>query len=200
MLSASSFTELPDEVKKFILVKLPISDIIHLCSSDRYLSRMCDKENIWEIIAEREYHQYLPALGKKNRWREIVQYLAIRRILPVYIRDKIIGWVIISPTDTIKDLINILQWTLTILTSHDNEIILPKDNKGLPIIDTTMINRFITTNEEFDRRNIFGLITTPTTQSCIQFIDYVPTLVLAKVPSKFIDSTKIVAPMENQKL
>lgn len=101
----TSISHLPEDTIKLIIVSLPVRDILQIENSNWYFHKLCQEENLWHIIGEQKYIEYLiifPHFTWENKWRQLVLYLSRRRFIPVYDEEEITGYIVISPDSTIE--------------------------------------------------------------------------------------------------
>lgn len=131
---------LPSEVIDLLLLSLSLRDMLQLCSINKKFKSICEHENLWHIIAEREYNQYLSAFSLfivENGYHKLVIYLNCRLIIDVYSRTLIVGKIIISPTDTVQHLTDAMEYAFTLFTKFPHRT--PKTSDRLPIVEIDKI-------------------------------------------------------------
>lgn len=131
---------LPIELLTKILLLLSTDEIDKLCNSNSVINKLCDTEYLWMQIAERNYNEYLsafPNFTKENRWRDLVHYLYVCRIIPVY-QSTLVGYLLIAPWNTIRQLYEAL-YTLSIFLADSD---LPRLINGLPLLQLSDIYNY----------------------------------------------------------
>ncbi len=130
------FTQLPDDIITLLLEKLSIKDILMTCTTARVLNKFLIGQTIWQIVVERDYFKYLPAFSNftnDQKWRQLFHHLSYRRIIPIYKKELLIGYLVIASTDSLENLHSFLRLNMGKLFLRPD--LLPKTRGNLPIID-----------------------------------------------------------------
>lgn len=72
-MDAGGFENLHDDVVKSILIYVSPRDILNICRSRTYISRLCQDDNFWRWVGEINYPQVEP--GSHQTWKQLVTFL-----------------------------------------------------------------------------------------------------------------------------
>ena len=77
---AEEFTNLPAEVKRIILLKLPIKDIVATCRTNTPLNQLCDDE-FWQLVLELHFPrvQAIPGLT----YYQTISYILTPKVITI---------------------------------------------------------------------------------------------------------------------
>ncbi len=106
-----------------------------MCSTDSSLNLFIKNQTFWQIIVERDYSKYIPAFPvftNEAKWQELYRHLLSHRIVPIYNRGLLIGYLIVAPTDLLTQFFQFLYRNIGILYKQLDY--LPKASINLPIL------------------------------------------------------------------